>query len=86
MGQVYRAEDTRLGRQVALKVLPAGVAADTERLARFGREAKVLAALNHPNIASIYGLEDSGAIHALVMELVEGPTLADRRKGICRWK
>jgi serine/threonine protein kinase len=80
MGEVYRSRDSKLGRQVALKVLPAGVAADTERLARFSREAKVLAALNHPNIASIYGLEDSGAIHALVMELVEGPTLADRIK------
>jgi serine/threonine protein kinase/Tol biopolymer transport system component len=80
MGEVYRSLDSKLGRQVALKVLPSGVAADADRLARFSREAKLLAALNHPNIASIYGLEDSGATHALVMELVEGPTLADRIK------
>jgi serine/threonine-protein kinase len=80
MGEVYRSRDSKLGRQVALKVLPAGVAADPERLARFRREATLLAALNHPNIAAIYGFEDSGATHALVMELVEGPTLADRVK------
>jgi serine/threonine protein kinase/Tol biopolymer transport system component len=80
MGEVYRSLDSKLGRQVALKVLPSGVAADADRLGRFSREAKLLAALNHPNIASIYGLEDSGATHALVMELVEGPTLADRIK------
>jgi serine/threonine protein kinase len=80
MGEVYRSRDSKLSRQVALKVLPAGVAADPERLTRFSREAILLAALNHPNIAAIYGLEDSGAIHALVMELVEGPTLADRIK------
>ena len=78
MGEVYRATDTRLKRQVALKVLPAAVASDPERLARFQREAEVLAALNHPNIAAIYGLEESGGTTALVMELVEGPTLADR--------
>src|SRR5271169_5758102 len=78
MGEVYRARDAKLGRDVALKVLPEAFARDGERMARFQREAKVLASLNHPNIASIYGLEDSGAIHALVMELVEGPTLADR--------
>src|SRR5271170_6269899 len=78
MGEVYRARDTKLGRDVALKVLPEAFARDAERMARFQREAKVLASLNHPNIASIYGLEDSGATHALVMELVEGPTLADR--------
>jgi serine/threonine protein kinase/Tol biopolymer transport system component len=78
MGEVYRARDAKLGRDVALKVLPQTFARDTERLARFQREAKVLASLNHPNIASVYGLEDSGATHALVMELVEGPTLADR--------
>ena len=77
-GEVYRATDTNLTRQVALKVLPEAVAADPERLARFDREAKTLAALNHPNIAAIYGLERSGATTALVMELVEGPTLADR--------
>jgi len=78
MGEVYRARDAKLGRNVALKVLPAAFARDGERMARFEREAKVLASLNHPNIASIYGLEDSGATHALVMELVEGLTLADR--------
>ena len=84
MGEVYRATDTSLKRQVAIKVLPETVAADPERLARFQREAEVLAALNHPNIAHIYGLErlrpsraESGSL-ALVMELVEGPTLADR--------
>jgi serine/threonine protein kinase len=78
MGEVYRATDTNLKRQVAIKVLPASVAGDAERLARFQREAEVLAALNHPNIASIYGLERSSEMTALVMELVEGPTLADR--------
>ena len=80
MGEVYRARDTKLGRDVALKVLREAFARDTERMARFQREAKVLASLNHPNIASIYGLEDSGPTHALVMELVEGPTLGDRIK------
>jgi serine/threonine-protein kinase len=78
MGEVYRARDTKLNRDVAVKVLRASVAGDPERLARFQREAHVLASLNHPNIAQIYGLEDSGAVHGLVMELVEGPTLADR--------
>ena len=78
MGEVYRAIDTNLKRGVAIKVLPASVAADAERLARFQREAEVLAALNHPNIAAIYGLERSGATSALVMELIDGPTLADR--------
>src|SRR5208282_1077511 len=78
MGEVYRARDAKLGRDVALKVLPEAFARDPERMARFQREAKVLASLNHPNIATIYGLEDSGTTHALVMELVEGPTLADR--------
>jgi eukaryotic-like serine/threonine-protein kinase len=73
MGVVYRATDTNLGRQVAIKVLPDTVATDTERLARFDREARTLAALNHPNIAAIYGLERTGATTALVMELVEGP-------------
>jgi len=77
MGEVYRTRDTKLGREVALKVLPTEFAADAERMARFEREAKVLASLNHPNIASIYGFEDSGGVHALVMELVEGQTLAD---------
>ncbi|MGH9715854.1 MAG: protein kinase domain-containing protein, partial [Candidatus Acidiferrales bacterium] len=78
MGEVYRARDAKLGRDVALKVLPEAFARDSERMARFQREAKLLASLNHPNIAAIYGFEDSGATHALVMELVEGPTLADR--------
>jgi len=78
MGEVYRATDANLARQVAIKVLPLAVASDTERLARFEREAKTLAALNHPNIATIHGLERSGGTTALVMELVEGDTLADR--------
>jgi len=78
MGEVYRAQDTKLNREVAIKVLPEGFAQDAERLARFQREAQVLASLNHPNIAAIYGLEESDGIRALVMELVEGPTLADR--------
>ena len=77
MGEVYQARDTKLDRDVALKILPEDFAADPERLARFQREAKVLASLNHPNIASIYGLEDSGETHALVLELVPGPTLAE---------
>jgi serine/threonine protein kinase len=78
MGEVYRAWDTKLGRDVAIKVLPYALAAEPERVARFEREAKVVASLNHPNIASIYGLEDSDGIRALVMELVSGPTLAER--------
>jgi len=78
MGEVYRATDTVLKRQVALKVLPTAVAGDPERVARFQREAEVLAALNHPNIAHIHGLERADAAIALVLELVEGPTLADR--------
>jgi Tol biopolymer transport system component len=78
MGEVYRATDTNLKRQVAIKVLPHALALDAERLARFQREAEVLASLNHPNIAAIYGLERANGISALVMELVEGPTLADR--------
>ena len=79
MGEVYRATDSKLGRVVALKVLPSGLLMeDEQRMARFQREAQILAALNHPNIATIHGLEDSGPTHALVMELVEGPTLADR--------
>ncbi|HUL75345.1 MAG TPA: protein kinase [Vicinamibacterales bacterium] len=78
MGEVYRARDTKLNRDVALKILPDVVAGDPDRLARFQREAQVLASLNHPNIAAIYGVEDSGPTHALVLELVEGPTLADR--------
>ena len=78
MGEVYRATDTNLKRAVAIKVLPASVATDRDRLLRFQREAEMLASLNHPNIAAIYGLERSGGVTALVMELVEGPTLADR--------
>ena len=80
MGEVYRAHDPKLGRDVAIKVLPEAFARDAERMARFQREAKVLASLSHPNIATIYGLEDSGSTRALVMELVEGPTLANRIK------
>lgn len=78
MGEVYRATDSNLKRQVALKVLPDALAADPERISRFRREAEVLAALNHPNIAHLYGLENADGASALVMELVEGPTLADR--------
>src|SRR5215216_422871 len=84
MGEVYRARDTRLNRDVALKILPEVFADDAERLARFEREAHVLASLNHPNIAQIYGIEEGlpeggrHAVRALVMELVEGETLADR--------
>jgi serine/threonine-protein kinase len=74
MGEVWRATDTKLDREVAIKILPDAVAQDADRLARFEREAKVLASLNHPNIAAIYGVENQ----ALVLELVEGPTLADR--------
>ena len=80
MGEVYRARDTKLDRDVALKVLPEAFTKDPDRLARFEREAKVLASLNHPNIAAIYGLEEADDIRALVLELVEGPTLADRIK------
>src|SRR5690242_19532505 len=75
MGEVYCARDTRLGREVAIKVLPAALANDPERLARFEREAKVLASLNHPNIATSYGLEESAEGKAIAMELVEGETL-----------
>jgi serine/threonine-protein kinase len=78
MGEVYRARDTKLDRDVALKILPEVFAIDGDRIARFRREAQVLASLNHPHIAAIYGFEDSGGTHALVLELVEGPTLADR--------
>ena len=80
MGEVYRARDAKLGRDVAIKILPDVFAHNSERMARFQREAKVLASLSHTNIASIYGLEDSSTTHALVMELIEGPTLADRIK------
>ena len=78
MGEVYRARDAKLNRDVALKVLPEAFARDAQRMARFRREAQVLASLNHPNIATIYGLEESNGHSALVMELVEGPTLAER--------
>jgi hypothetical protein len=78
MGEVYRARDFKLNREIALKVLPEVFAKDVERMARFQREAQVLASLNHPNIAAIHGLEESSGVRALVMELVQGPTLADR--------
>jgi Tol biopolymer transport system component len=78
MGVVWKAKDSQLGREVALKLLPEGLTTDLERTARFEREAKVLASLNHPNIAQIYGIEASGDSRALVMELVDGPTLAER--------
>ena len=78
MGVVYRARDTKLNRDVALKVLPDLFASDADRLARFNREAQTLASLNHPNIAHIHGLEESGGVRALVMELVEGDDLSQR--------
>src|SRR4249920_2239330 len=78
MGEVYRAHDTKLNRDVALKILPDAFASDPDRLARFTREAQTLAALNHPNIAHIHGLEEAGGVRALVMELVEGEDLAER--------
>src|SRR5213593_4143286 len=81
MGEVYRARDSRLGRDVAVKVLPEAFARDPERMARFEREAQVLASFNHPHVATIHGLEESSGVHALVMELVEGPTLAERISG-----
>src|SRR5262245_50549025 len=77
MGEVYRARDTHLNRDVAVKIIPEAFAADPDRLARFAREAQMLAALNHPNIGAIYALEESTGTRALVMELVEGETLAD---------
>jgi len=80
MGEVYQAKDTKLGRDVAIKVLPEEFALDTDRVARFQREAKLLASLNHPNIAAIYGLEEAEGVHFLVMELIEGDTLRDRIK------
>jgi serine/threonine protein kinase len=78
MGEVYRARDTRLKRDVAIKILPEVFANDPDRLARFQREAEVIASLSHPNIAQIYGLEEADGTRALVLELVEGETLADR--------
>src|SRR5215470_2764840 len=80
MGEVYRARDTRLKRDVALKALPAEFARDTDRVNRFQREAEVLASLNHPNIAQIYGIEESNDTRCIVMELVEGETLQERLK------
>jgi serine/threonine protein kinase len=77
MGEVYRAKDQKLDRDVAIKVLPEEFAKDADRVARFQREAKLLASLNHPNIAAIHGLEESDGTHFLVMELVEGVTLED---------
>src|SRR5213594_2063922 len=78
MGEVYQATDTKLGRSVAVKLLPEAFARDAERVVRFEREARVLASLNHPNIAAIYGLEHSEGRSLLVMELVDGETLAER--------
>jgi len=78
MGEVYRARDGKLGREVAIKVLPSSVASDPERISRFEREARLLAALNHPNIATLHGLEDTESVRFLVMELIEGQTLAER--------
>src|SRR5688572_32808565 len=88
MGEVYRARDTKLNRDVALKVLPPAFTGNPDRVARFAREARLLASLNHPNIGSIYGLEDSGNSPALVLELVEGETLdrsEERRVGREWW-
>ena len=79
MGEVYRASDPRLGREVAIKILPEGFARDPERLARFEREARVLASLNHPNIAAIHGFEQADGVPFLVLELVPGETLKGRR-------
>src|SRR5881296_2208741 len=78
MGEVYRARDVKLGRDVAIKVLPTAFTTDPDRLARFEREARVLASLNHPHIAAIYGLEERDGLRALVLEFVEGETLAAR--------
>ena len=81
-GMVYRARDTKLNRDVALKVLPEIFALDPDRLARFKREAQVLASLNHPNIAAIYGVEEADGVRALVLELVEGPTIAEHLQSV----
>ena len=78
MGEVYRARDTKLGRDVAIKILPRHFTSDPDRLARFEREARVLASLNHPHIGAIYGVEDAEGVRALVLELVDGETLAER--------
>src|SRR4029077_6782355 len=81
MGEVYRARDAKLGRDVAIKILPRAVTSDRDRLARFEREARLLASLNHPNICAIYGLEDVDDVPVLILELVEGETLAERIAG-----
>src|SRR6476659_8584607 len=78
MGEVYQARDTKLGRSVAIKVLPDALAGDSDRIARFEREARALAALNHPHIATLFGLDQSAGRHFLVMELVDGETLSER--------
>src|SRR5262245_46751535 len=83
MGEVYRARDTKLRRDVAIKILPDVFTSDPQRLVRFEREAHTLAALNHPHIAAIYGLEDAGGVRALVLELVESETLAQRLRRGC---
>jgi serine/threonine protein kinase len=83
MGEVYRARDPKLGRDVAIKVLPAHVTGDPDRLSRFTREARLLASFNHPNVGAIYEVEDAGGVQGLVLELIDGPTLADRlTKGV----
>jgi serine/threonine protein kinase len=82
MGDVYRAHDTRLGRDVEVKMLPAAFTADRDRLTRFEREARLLASLNHPHIGAIYGLEPVNGVQALVLELIEGETLAERLAGV----
>ena len=81
MGEVYRARDSKLGRDVAIKILPRAVTSDPSRLARFEREARMLAALNHPNICAIYGLEEADGLRFLILELVEGGTLAEQDRG-----
>jgi serine/threonine protein kinase len=78
MGEVWKARDTKLGREVALKLLPADFIADRDRVARFAREAQILASLNHPHIAAIHGVEDADGIAALILEVAEGATLAER--------
>src|SRR5947199_10815832 len=82
MGEVYRARDTKLGRDVAIKILPELFVADPERVARFEREAQLLAALNHPHIGAIYGFDQAATTHFLVLELVEGESLAGRLEGL----
>ncbi len=97
MGEVYRATDTKLNRDVALKILPEQFASDTQRMGRFQREAEVLASLDHPNTGQIYGIEDAGQTKALLLQLIKGPTLADKitqgpipvkrhSRSRCRWR